>query len=99
MGLNLVNMEVDMKYRKKPVEVDAVKIKVGERFFFPDWLMDAVTRNDILIYGFGGPREMVIKTLEGNMVAREGDWIIKGTRGEIYPCKDGPFQDTFEPVT
>jgi hypothetical protein len=42
---------------------------------------------------------LAIPTLEGTMIALQGDWIIKGTRGEIYPCKPGPFEDTFEEVT
>lgn len=91
-----------MRFRKKPVEVEAVQIKAGDRFFFPDWLMDAVTRNDVLIYGFGkhhsGPREILITTPKGSLLAREGDWIIKDASGKIYPCEDGPFQDTFEPL-
>lgn len=39
-----------------------------------------------------------IGTLEGDMFALAGDWIIRGTRGEFYPCKPGPFADTFEEV-
>lgn len=39
-----------------------------------------------------------IITLEGEMEFKPGDWIIKGTRGEFYPCKPGPFADTFEPI-
>lgn len=39
-----------------------------------------------------------IRTLEGNMRALPGDWIICGTRGEFYPCKPGPFSDTFDVV-
>lgn len=41
---------------------------------------------------------LVIRTLEGDMKVSDGDWIIRGTRDEFYPCKPGPFADTFEAV-
>ena len=40
----------------------------------------------------------VIHTLEGDMTAEPGDWIITGVAGEVYPCKDGIFRKTYEPV-
>jgi hypothetical protein len=39
-----------------------------------------------------------IETLEGDVIARSGDWIIKGVNGEFYPCKDDIFHKTYEPV-
>lgn len=39
-----------------------------------------------------------IRTLEGRMLCRTTDWIIKGTEGEFYPCKDSVFQRKYEPV-
>lgn len=44
-----------------------------------------------------GPH-MVIHTLEGDMIARPDDWIIKGVQGEFYPCKPDIFEQTYEPV-
>jgi hypothetical protein len=41
---------------------------------------------------------MYIRTLEGTMLAREGDWIIKGVAGEFWPCKAHVFNATYEPV-
>src|SRR5438105_4286987 len=41
---------------------------------------------------------LVIHTLEGDMTAQEGDWIIKGVKGEFYPCKPDIFAATYEPV-
>ena len=41
---------------------------------------------------------MVIPTLEGVMVARENDWIIKGVAGELYPCKPHIFKATYEAI-
>lgn len=43
-------------------------------------------------------KEMTIPTLEGLMVARPGDWIIKGIKGELYPCKPDIFEATYEPA-
>ncbi|MCZ4330743.1 hypothetical protein [Castellaniella denitrificans] len=40
---------------------------------------------------------LVIRTLEGNMVAQPGDWIIKGVKGEFYPCKPDIFAATYNP--
>jgi hypothetical protein len=41
---------------------------------------------------------MNIHTLEGNMIASVGDWIIKGVKGEFYPCKPDIFESTYEEV-
>jgi hypothetical protein len=86
------------RYRKKPVVIEARQYPVypGEHITdaeydgLADW---ANARFD------GGTYDIVIETLEGEMRAVEGDWIIKGTRGEFYPCKPGPFVDTFEAVS
>lgn len=54
--------------------------------------------------GYAGPTkdnilgEIAIKTLEGVMHARLGDWIIRGVEGEFYPCKPGIFDATYEAV-
>jgi hypothetical protein len=40
----------------------------------------------------------IIKTLEGDMIVREGEWVITGVKGENYPCKDEIFRATYEPV-
>lgn len=89
------------KYRKKPVEVEAFQLDerglIGE-----DWFWDAVTRNDVIIYHFGKhdsePAMCVIKTLEGDMIANTGDYIIKGVKDELYPCKPDIFEQTYDVV-
>ena len=43
-------------------------------------------------------RVVIIKTLEGTMQANEGDWVIKGIRGELYPCKHDIFMDTYREI-
>ena len=90
-----------MKYRKKPVEIDAFQLNerglVGE-----DWFWDKVSDNTIITHNFGKyhpePAWCEIKTLEGLMVATNGDYIIKGVKGEIYPCKADIFEMTYEQV-
>lgn len=49
-----------------------------------------LTTNDV--------RSMTIPTLEGDMLAQPGDWIIKGVKGEFYPCKPDIFEATYEEV-
>ena len=41
---------------------------------------------------------LIIKTLEGNMRAEPGDYIIKGVQGEFYPCKSDIFKETYETI-
>ena len=41
--------------------------------------------------------DMEIETLEGTMKGQKGDWLIKGVKGEMYPCKDDIFHMTYEP--
>lgn len=86
------------QYRKKPVVVEAVRWtgtnteEVGA-FFGPDACSE---------WGDVEPREgepILIETLEGNMTAQPGDWIIRGVAGELYPCKPDIFDATYEPVT
>lgn len=47
----------------------------------------------------GGRLSLLIPTLEGVMQATEGDWIIRGVKGEMYPCKPEIFEATYEPVS
>lgn len=91
-----------MKYRKKPVVVDAFQLKMG--MGSEDWFWDAVDRNEIMIYEYKDlydpfPKAYCeIHTLEGTMRANDGDYIIRGVNGEIYPCKPDIFEKTYEPV-
>ena len=90
-----------MRYRKKPVVIEAFQL--NERGLNGEgWLWAAVTRDDIITHDFGkyhpNPAWCEIKTLEGTMVARTGDYIIKGVNGEIYPCKPDIFEKTYEQI-
>ena len=95
-----------MKFRKKPVVVEAFQFarRNNGPVGYPEWYDDAVSRNDITTHNTGKwgditqPAYLQIKTLEGVMRANEGDYIIRGIQGEIYPCKPGIFEATYEAV-
>lgn len=80
-----------MKFRKKPVVIEAIEYTGNKAeimvFMRVSRLIGSDTDNGI-----------VIKTLEGDMRAVPGDWIIKGVNGEFYPVKDDIFQKTYEKV-
>jgi hypothetical protein len=84
-----------VKYRKKPVEIDAVQW-TGENLGAVLELLDKSTQDEIA--RVDGTRDLEISTLEGVMTARPGDWIILGLEGELYPCKSSVFEATYEPV-
>ena len=84
-----------MKYRKKPVIIDAVQF---------DGIQESRKRAIINLhmphgsYKYMADRTFPIITLEGTMIANPGDWIIKGVKGEFYPCKPDVFDMTYEVV-
>lgn len=90
-----------MKFRKKPVEIEAFKFYVDD---MPDWFMDGVTENKIILNNCNHDQYDLnqayceIETLEGTMVAYGGDYIIQGIEGEIYPCKERIFEATYDKV-
>ena len=57
-------------------------------------------RKRVPVYAFRyeGREPLIIHTLEGDMTASPGDWIITGVRGETYACKPDIFEETYEPV-
>lgn len=83
-----------MKYTKKPVEIEAIQ-----------W--NGYNHDEIFAFtegkaSFGGEKgekiSLFIYTLEGRMSADIGDFIIKGIKGEFYPCKPDVFAQTYEVV-
>ncbi|MFQ5921191.1 MAG: hypothetical protein ACE5JV_04150 [Nitrososphaerales archaeon] len=78
------------RFRKKPVEIEAVQF-TGENHFEIEAFMEAASHRRV-------DEKVAIDTLEGTMVALPGDWIIKGVKGEFYPCKSDIFEATYEPV-
>lgn len=91
-----------MKYRKKPVAIEAVQIKKGMLKDAPMWLQAAVTSGTVSISGINPVTRdepiALIDTLEGTMTGNKGDWIIKGVAGELYPCKPDIFAATYEAI-
>ena len=83
-----------MKFKKKPVVIEAFQLT-------DDWF-DLDHPNPQHVIGFltnPHTRTVTIPTLEGDHLARVGDWIIKGVKGEYYPCKPDIFEQTYELVS
>lgn len=86
------------KFCKIPVQIEAWQIPVENndetREAPPRWLVGAVSAG--VVQETDG--NTFIKTLEGEMMAVPGDWIIQGVKGEIYSCKPDIFEMTYTPV-
>lgn len=82
------------KFRKKPVEIEAWQVQ-PDMGTCPEWLTDELGKSVSITST--GPF-FHIKTLEGEMRADPGDWIIKGVKGELYPCKPDIFAATYDAV-
>lgn len=78
-----------MKYRKKPVIIEAIQWN-GEN---KSEILSFANKSAYITAG-----GLTINTLEGNMKASVGDYIIKGVNGEFYPCKPDIFEKTYEKV-
>lgn len=87
-----------MKFRKKPVEIDAWQFTMPPTPM-PQWLSHAIVQGCVVAAPIQEmPRYLTIYTLEGPRKASEGDWIIRGVKGELYPCKPDIFNLTYEAV-
>ena len=86
-----------MRFRKKPVIIEAVKF-LGEGCFSdkPEWL-DIALREE-KVRRLLEPNTLIVETLEGPIFATIGDYIIQGVKGELYPCKPDIFEMTYEDV-
>lgn len=92
-----------MKYRKKPVVIEAIKFNginnVEINDFVGKTLKVELESETAYLAGKGVPIfSLFIPTLEGEMKALPGDFIIKGVNGEFYPCKPDIFEKTYEEV-
>ena len=81
-----------MKFRKKPVVIEAVQWNGFDDSF--EAIGDLAYGGNRHVQRIGNKLE--IPTLEGVMTASLGDWIIKGVSGEVYPCKPDVFEATYE---
>lgn len=89
------------KFRKKPIEIDAWPVSVLLYAMEHDWkaLPDSVARGYESAVLVAPTREgLTIKTLEGDMFAAASDMLIRGVKGEFYPCKPDIFAATYDPV-
>lgn len=87
-----------MTYRKKPVEIEAVQWK-GDNFNeIKQFSNDSELIRQALDFDGKPYGILYINTLEGRHIAKVGDYIIKGVKGEFYPCKPEIFQMTYEEV-
>jgi hypothetical protein len=85
-----------MKYRKKPVEIEAMQFTDKDKDRVYAWA-SSLQMNIEPTFREGKP-VLLIPTLEGEMIASIGDYIIKGVQGEFYPCKPDIFEQTYEAV-
>ena len=97
-----------MKFRKKPVVIEAFQMTLERRTDnseWPMWLHKAWNENEdapgalqIVNRGDPMPNLLEIVTLEGKHLVSWNDWIIQGVKGELYPCKPDIFEATYERV-
>ena len=85
------------KYRKKPVVIEAAQLHAGNA----QALSEQMVKDGYEVSTYSQPpmravSGLTIRTLEGDMIASYGDWIIKGVQGEYYPCKPDIFEKTYD---
>ena len=82
------------RYRKKPVVIEAIRLTPDNLERVEEWCGGSIK-------GTALPRSercIDIQTLEGEMRAEIGDWVIQGVAGEFYPCKHRIFEATYDPA-
>lgn len=89
-----------MKFRKKPIIIEAFQWWVPEvQTNNPLWFVELIKAGRVTFPFEGTPDvQMRIETLKGPITASQGDWIIKGIKGELYPRKPEIFEATYELV-
>jgi hypothetical protein len=85
-----------MKYRKKPVVIEAIEWDGGNINDLIAFASDNLKPNLDSCSGIHAP---TISTLEGEMRVSVGDYVIRGVKGEFYPCKPEIFEATYEAVS
>lgn len=78
-------------YRKKPVVIEAMRLTEKSMPEVSEWCGGRLSQ-------FGEAWSIEIPTLEGTMRADPGDWVIRGVKGEFYPCKADIFEATYSVV-
>lgn len=86
-----------IKARKKPIVVEAIQLKESNLISVFDFFGESKNYPECKIGGINPETgKFMIKTLEGDMVANIGDWIIKGVNDEFYPCKPDIFKKIYD---
>ena len=91
------------QYVKKPIAIEAIKLTENnfedvENFIGLKPNTRREYRNEIDFLKHTNPTGLFINTLEGTMCAKIGDYIIKGVKGEFYPCKPDIFEQSYDIV-
>jgi hypothetical protein len=93
------------KYVKNPLEIEAVQWTGTNYRVMYDFLTETTNQNieatgeHFYIDHSKGQGGLIIKTLEGEHIASIGDYIVKGIKGEFYPCKSDIFEKSYTQVT
>lgn len=96
---------MNFKYRKKPVEIEAIQwneelqkaLNEESTIALPGWFTDAFASLKIHESSLD-PNGLIISSREGQMRCSLGDWIIRGVNGELYNCAPDVFEKTYEKV-
>lgn len=86
-------------YRKKPVVIQAAQLTVDawtELYELPDKTMTIGKYHITAVKPIVGPKHFLVETLEGTMRGELNDYLLIGVKGEIYPCKEAIFKETYE---
>jgi hypothetical protein len=86
-------------YRKKPIAVEVMQFIGTNWRDIEVWSDDSVYVRGSKLPDYQKEMEMTVTTLEGQVRARVGDYIIRGVRGEFYPCEKSIFEETYYEVT
>lgn len=79
------------QYTKKPVAIEAIQLTNKNHSEIIEWLSSYNVESYTL-----NSSEFYVKTLEGDMKANVGDYIIKGVKNEFYPCREDIFKMTYD---
>lgn len=83
---------IPSRFRKRPVVVEAMQITAKSRGDILEWIQQKS------VYAYLSAHGIIIGTLEGQMHALPGDWVVRGVHGEFYPVKNDIFWETYEAV-
>jgi hypothetical protein len=93
----LMEQQQPAKFRKKPVIIEAMKFEATPEsaWAIREWV---IAGGGVISVGGLSNGAFRITTLEGDMTVSEGNWVIRGVKGEFYSCQDDIFRMTYEPV-